>query len=61
MTALATLFYVSSRGKCVDPATGRRDSLRLRHDIKKLFAALSVSEVIFSITRILTQCRLLQA
>lgn len=57
----ATLFYVDNRSKYVDPATGRRDSRRARQDIKKLFAAFSVSEVIFSITRVLMQYGLLQA
>jgi hypothetical protein len=57
----AALFYVDNRSKYVDPATGRRDSRRLRQDIKKLFAAFSVSEVIFAITRVLTQYGLLQA
>jgi hypothetical protein len=57
----ATLFYVDNRKKYVDPETGRRDSRRILQDIKKLFAAFSVSEVIFSITRIAAQYGLLQA
>lgn len=57
----ATLFYVDNRSKYVNPAIGRRDSRRLRQDIKKLFAAFSVSEVAFSITRVLSQYGLLQA
>jgi len=57
----ATLFYVDNRSKYVNPATGRRDSHRIRQDLKKLFAAFSVSEVIFSITRVLMQYGLLQA
>lgn len=57
----ATLFYVDNRSKYVDPATGRRDSRRIRQDMKKLFAAFSVSEVVFSITRVLMQYGLLQA
>ena len=56
----AALFYVDNRSKYVNPATGRRDSHRIRQDLKKLFAAFSVSEVIFSITRVLMQCGLLQ-
>lgn len=47
----ATLFYVDNRSKYVDPATGRRDSRQIRQDIKKLFVAFSVSEVIYSIKR----------
>jgi hypothetical protein len=57
----AALFYVDNRKKYVDPATGRRDSHRVWQDIKKLFAAFSVSEVVFSITRVLMQYGLLQA
>jgi hypothetical protein len=57
----AMLFYVDNRSKYVDPATGRRDSRKIRQDIRKLFAAFSVSEVIYSITKVLTQYALLQA
>lgn len=57
----AALFYVDNRSKYVDPATSRRDSRRVWQDIKKLFAAFSVSEVIFSITRVAMQYGLLQA
>lgn len=57
----ATLFYFDNRSKYADPATGRRDSRRLREDIKKLFAAFSVSEVIYSVTKVLMQYMLLQA
>lgn len=58
--AFATLFYVDNRKKYVDPATGRRDSRRVSQDMKKLFVSFSVSEVIFSITRVLMQYGLLQ-
>jgi hypothetical protein len=60
MPAFAILFYVDNRKKYVNPATGRRDSRQVLEDIKKLFAAFSVSEVIFSATRILMQYELLQ-
>jgi hypothetical protein len=56
----AALFYLDNWKKYVDPATGRRDSRRIFQDIKKLFAAFSVSEVIFSITRIAAQYGFLQ-
>lgn len=61
LPVFAVLFYVDNRNRYVDPATGRRDSGRAWQDIKKLFAAFSVSEVIFSITRVLAQYGLLQA
>ena len=60
MPAFAILFYVDNRKKYVNPATGRRDSRQVLKDIKKLFAAFSVSEAIFSVTRILMQYELLQ-
>ena len=56
----AALFYFDNRSKYVDPATGRRDSRRVMRDIKKLFAAFSVSEVIYSITKVAMQYALLQ-
>jgi hypothetical protein len=57
----AMLYYVDNRSKYVDPATGRRDSRRAMQDIKKLFAAFSVSEVIYSVTKVAMQYALLQA
>jgi hypothetical protein len=54
------LFYIDNRQKYVDPATGKKNSKQIRDDIKKLFAAFSVSEVIYSITRVTTQYGLLQ-
>jgi hypothetical protein len=59
--AFAALFYLDNRSKYVDPATGKRDSRRIRQDIKKLFAAFSVSEVIYSVTKVGAQYALLQA
>jgi hypothetical protein len=60
ITAFATPFYFGNRSKYVDPATGRLDSRRLRQDIKKLFAAFAVCELVSSIPRFLTQHGLLQ-
>jgi hypothetical protein len=61
LPVFATLFYVDNRIRYIEPATGRRDSGRPWKDIKKLFTAFSVSEAIFSITRVLVQYGLLQA
>ncbi|HLG37822.1 MAG TPA: hypothetical protein VI338_06775, partial [Nitrososphaera sp.] len=55
------LFYIDNRSIYIDPTSRRRDSRRLWQDIKKLFAAFSVSEVIFSISRVFMQYGLLQA
>ena len=56
----ALLFYVDNRQKYVDPETGKKDRKRIMQDVKKLFASFSVSEVIFSITRITSQYAFLQ-
>ena len=47
----AFLFYRDNKRRYIDPLTGKKDSKRLRYDIKKLFAAFSFSEIIFAITR----------
>jgi len=47
----AFLFYRDNRHKYIDPLTGKRDSKKVRNDVKKLFATFSISEIIFSVTR----------
>ena len=58
--AFALLFYIDNRSKYVDAAC-RRDSKRLKGDLKKLLASFSVSEVIFSAVKIGAQYQLLQS
>ena len=53
------LFYVDNRQRYIDPETGKKDTKQIRDDIKKLLASFSVSEVIYSITRVVTQYGLL--
>jgi len=43
-----------------DPQTGKRDSKRIRGDIRKLFAAFSVSEIIYSLIKVSIHYQLLQ-
>lgn len=57
----AFLFYHDNKHKYVDPLTGKRDSRKLRSDVKKLFATFSISEVIFTITRTSAHYQLLQS
>jgi hypothetical protein len=59
LPVFSILFYVDNRQKYVDLATGKKNSKQIRDDIKKLFAAFTVSEVIYSITRVATQYVLL--
>lgn len=56
----AFLFYRDNRDRYIDPLTGKRDSKKLKDDVKKLLAAFSVSEVIFSITRTSAHYQFLQ-
>jgi hypothetical protein len=53
------LFYVDNRQRYIDPVTGKKDTKQIRGDIKKLLASFSISEVIYSITRVATQYGLL--
>jgi cytochrome bd-type quinol oxidase subunit 2 len=55
----SVLFYVDNRQKYLDPATGKKNNKRIMDDIKKLFVAFSLSEIIYSVTRITTQYGLL--
>jgi hypothetical protein len=55
----AYLFYRDNRQRYID-AAGKRDSKRLRGDVKKLFAAFSVSEIIYSVARAYVHYALMQ-
>lgn len=56
----ALLFYIDNRNRYIDPLTGRKDKKRIKSDIKKLIAAFSVSELIFSFSKIAIHYELLQ-
>jgi len=56
----AFLFYRDNKHRYVDPLTGKRDSKKLRNDVKKLLTAFSISEVIFSMTRTSAHYQFLQ-
>lgn len=56
----AVLFYMDNRNRYVDPLTGRKDKKRIKSDIKKLIAAFSLSELIFSFSKIAIHYELLQ-
>ena len=51
---------MDNRNRYVDPLTGRKDKKRIKNDIKKLIAAFSVSELIFSLSKIAIHYELLQ-
>lgn len=56
----ALLFYIDNRNRYIDPLTGRKYKNRIKSDIKKLVAAFSVSELIFSFSKIAIHYELLQ-
>ena len=47
----AFLFYRDNKAKYVDPLTGRKNSNKIRNDVKKLFTAFSISEAIFIVSK----------
>lgn len=61
LTTFATMFLIDNRNKYVDAATGKKDSVRFRSDIKKIVTALGVSEVIYIIVKFTSIYLLLQA
>jgi hypothetical protein len=56
----ALLFYIDNRQRYVDPLTGKKYQNRIKSDIKKLIAAFSISELIFSFSKIAVHYQLLQ-
>jgi len=56
----AVLFYLDNKDKYYDHVTGRKLSGRIKNDIKKLAAAFSISELIFSFSKIAIHYQLLQ-
>jgi hypothetical protein len=56
----ALLFFMDNRNRYVDPLTGKKDKKRIKNDIKKLIAAFSLSELIFSFSKIAIHYELLQ-
>jgi hypothetical protein len=56
----AFLFYMDNKLKYIDPQTGKRDSKRVRGDMWKLFAAFSVSEIIYSLIKVSVHYQILQ-
>ena len=56
----AFLFYRDNKVKYIDLVTGKKDSKKVKEDIWKLFAAFSVSEIIYSVMKISIHYQILQ-
>jgi hypothetical protein len=59
-TLFALLFYIDNRQRYIDALTGKKYQNRIKSDIKKLIAAFSISELIFSFAKIAIHYELLQ-
>ena len=56
----AILFYKDNKSRYVDILTGKKDPRKIKEDIKKLFAAFSITECVYSITKVSLQFQFLQ-
>ena len=56
----ALYFYHDNKNKYVDPVTGQRNQAVIKNDIIKLFTIFSVSEIIYSVSKVSIHFQLMQ-
>jgi len=56
----ALYFYYDNKNKYVDPVTGLRNKAVIKNDIIKLFTIFSVSEIIYSVSKVSIHYQLMQ-
>ncbi len=56
----ALFFYHYNKNKYVDPVTGLRNKTVIKNDILKLFTIFSVSEIIYSVSKVSIHFQLMQ-
>ena len=56
----ALYFYHDNKNKYVDPVTGLRNKAVIKNDIIKLFTIFSVSEIIYSVSKVSIHFQLMQ-
>jgi hypothetical protein len=56
----ALYFYHDNKKKYVDPVTGQRNKAVIKNDIIKLFTIFSVSEIIYSVSKVSIHFQLMQ-
>jgi len=56
----ALLFYIDNKDKYIDKLTNKKNNSLIKHDIIRLLTAFSISEIIFSVSKILIHYQLLQ-
>jgi hypothetical protein len=54
------LYYIDNKDKYIDKLTNKKNYSLIKQDIKKLLTAFSISEIVFSISKILIHYELLQ-
>ncbi len=47
-----TLYYIDNRNRYFDQSTGRKNFDIIKSDIRKLFTAFSISEIVYSISKV---------
>jgi hypothetical protein len=56
----AFLYYRNNRHLYVNSLTGKKDTSKIKNDVKKLFAVFSITDVMYVVVRIASQYQLLQ-
>ncbi|HJT85896.1 MAG TPA: hypothetical protein VJ697_15540 [Nitrososphaeraceae archaeon] len=56
----ALLYYIDNKDKYLDKLTNKKNNSLIKHDIIRLLTAFSISEIIFSVSKILIHYQLLQ-
>ena len=54
------LYYIDNKDKYIDKLTSKKNYSLIKQDIKKLLTAFSISEIVFSISKIVIHYELLQ-
>jgi hypothetical protein len=57
----ALFFYLDNKNRYVDPSTGRKSRQTVISDVKKLLTAFSVSEIIYSFSKVAIHFKLLES
>ena len=56
----AFLYYLDNKEKYVDPQSGKKNYANIKKEIIKLFAIFSISEIIFSVSKVSIHFQLMQ-
>jgi hypothetical protein len=54
------LFYIDNKNRYVEPSTGRKNYQNIKNDLIKLVTIFSISEIIFSISKVSIHFQLMQ-